>query len=100
RRPVLGFPRCARAGAPESESRRPAPPPTRALDFPSALVGRIICFRSLGMNSTTRETLGPYQIIGPLGAGGMGEVYVARDPSLGRTVAIKVLPHRFSSDRE
>jgi len=52
------------------------------------------------MNSTTRETLGPYRIIGPLGAGGMGEVYVARDPSLGRTVAIKVLPQRFSGDRE
>jgi serine/threonine-protein kinase len=52
------------------------------------------------MKSTTRETLGPYRIIGPLGAGGMGEVYVARDPSLGRTVAIKVLPERFSSDRE
>src|SRR5258705_3159076 len=55
---------------------------------------------SPGMNSTTRETLGPYRIIGPLGAGGMGEVYVARDPSLGRTVAIKVLPQRFSGDRE
>jgi serine/threonine-protein kinase len=52
------------------------------------------------MNTTTRETLGPYRIIGPLGAGGMGEVYVARDPSLGRTVAIKVLPQRFSGDRE
>ncbi|MEK6374397.1 MAG: protein kinase [Acidobacteriota bacterium] len=52
------------------------------------------------MTSTPRETLGPYRIIGPLGAGGMGEVYVARDPSLGRTVAIKVLPQRFSGDRE
>jgi eukaryotic-like serine/threonine-protein kinase len=52
------------------------------------------------MNNTPRETLGPYKIIGPLGAGGMGEVYVGRDPSLGRTVAIKVLPQRFSGDRE
>jgi len=52
------------------------------------------------MNNTPRETLGPYRIIGPLGAGGMGEVYQARDPSLGRTVAIKVLPQRFSGDRE
>src|SRR5436309_1219663 len=52
------------------------------------------------MNSTTRETLGPYRIVGPLGGGGMGEVYVARDASLGRSVAIKVLPQRFSGDRE
>ena len=44
--------------------------------------------------------LGPYEIIGPLGTGGMGEVYRARDPRLGRDVAIKVLPAAFSADPE
>jgi len=44
--------------------------------------------------------LGPYEIIGPLGAGGMGEVYRARDTRLGRDVAIKVLPATFAGDVE
>jgi serine/threonine protein kinase/Tol biopolymer transport system component len=42
--------------------------------------------------------LGPYEIVAPLGAGGMGEVYRARDSRLGREVAIKVLPASFSND--
>jgi eukaryotic-like serine/threonine-protein kinase len=42
--------------------------------------------------------LGPYDIVAPLGAGGMGEVYRARDRRLERTVAIKILPAEFSSD--
>jgi len=45
-----------------------------------------------------RETLGRYQVLGPIGSGGMGEVYVARDPSLGRKVAIKMLPPRMATD--
>jgi eukaryotic-like serine/threonine-protein kinase len=43
-------------------------------------------------------TLGPYEILTPLGAGGMGEVYRARDTRLERTVAIKILPAQLSSD--
>ena len=42
--------------------------------------------------------LGPYEILAPLGAGGMGEVYRARDPRLNREVAIKVLPERLAKD--
>ena len=44
--------------------------------------------------------LGPYEILSPLGAGGMGEVYLARDTKLDREVAIKVLPEALTRDAE
>ncbi len=50
------------------------------------------------LNAGTK--LGPYEIQSPLGAGGMGEVYRARDTRLERTVAIKILPAAFSSDAD
>jgi len=46
----------------------------------------------------TGTRVGPYEILGWLGAGGMGEVYRARDPRLGRDVAIKLIPHAFAKD--
>jgi serine/threonine protein kinase len=42
--------------------------------------------------------LGPYEIVAPIGAGGMGEVYRARDTKLNRDVALKILPDAFASD--
>lgn len=52
----------------------------------------------MGLNSGTK--LGPYEVVSPLGAGGMGEVYRARDTRLDRTVAIKVLLENLQSDSE
>jgi serine/threonine protein kinase len=48
----------------------------------------------------TGTRLGPYEVLAPLGAGGMGEVYRARNTRLDRIVAIKVLPSQFAADQE
>ncbi len=52
------------------------------------------------MSQKPGTRLGTYEIIALIGAGGMGEVYRARDTKLGRDVAIKVLPEEFSQDKE
>src|ERR1700722_8071553 len=50
------------------------------------------------MALTSGTTLGPYEIIAPLGAGGMGEVYRVRDSRLGRDAALKILPESFARE--
>ena len=52
------------------------------------------------MSLANRTTLGPYEILSPLGAGGMGEVYRAKDTRLDREVAVKVLPDVLGHDEE
>jgi serine/threonine protein kinase len=52
------------------------------------------------MALTAGTKLGTYEIVAQIGAGGMGEVYRARDSKLGRDVAIKILPSSFSKDPE
>ncbi len=50
------------------------------------------------MSLSIGDRLGRYEVLGPIGAGGMGEVWQARDSELGRQVAIKVLPEAMAAD--
>ena len=52
------------------------------------------------MTLQTGTRLGPYEIVAPIGAGGMGEVYRARDTRLDRQVAVKILPPEFAQNAQ
>jgi serine/threonine protein kinase len=66
------------------------------LERPAVAVAAV----ATGAGSMIDRRVGPYTIVAPLGAGGMGEVYRARDSKLGRDVAIKILPSHFTADPE
>ncbi len=53
---------------------------------------------NVSLPASTR--LGPYEVLGPLGTGGMGEVYRATDRRLDREVALKILPEDFAADEQ
>ena len=86
-----------------SHSASPAVAPTsfrlaRNSSADPVLLHDIIIRRPMPLTPGTR--LGPYEILAPIGAGGMGEVWKARDTRLDRTVAVKVLPAEIGSDSD
>src|SRR5262249_59793385 len=89
---------------PIGETSRPLLPSLRVVMFVPprsgyrTLYNPAFAFRGGRLPLSQGDRLGPYEIVTPLGAGGMGEVYKAKDSRLDRFVAIKVLPEQLAKD--
>src|SRR5262249_61059564 len=88
------------AGRNPSGAVSPRKPPVSSPSSAPGTWAGIIAHHTIPMPLLAGARLGVYEIVGLLGAGGMGEVYKARDPRLDRFVAIKVLPAGLSRDPE
>ena len=83
-----------------SESIQRAARPHRSLPFAPLRVGMTHNSRIQQASITPGTRLGPFEIVAPIGAGGMGEVWRARDTRIGRDVAIKIIPAAFALDAD
>src|SRR5262249_15258410 len=96
RRPTLATPLSWKPPCGPACSADARSPVKKRQRFPLAVKRPDLRLSLMEMPLTAGTRLGPYEIQCPLGAGGMGEVYRARDTRIGRTVAIKVARERFS----